>query len=77
LNAWLVTAFSGHAWVRAQNPVVLDDGSEPRPDFSLLRPHWDGYLEEHPRPADIFLLIEVSDTSLAFDRGPNTNRANH
>jgi len=70
LNVWLVTAFSGRAWVRVRNPVVLDDGSEPQPDFALLRPHWDGYPAEHPRPPDIFLLIEVSDTSLAFDRGP-------
>lgn len=64
----LVTAFAGRARVRCQEPVVLDDGSEPQPDFALVRRPWSGYPNEHPGPADIFLLIEVSDSSLDFDR---------
>ncbi len=55
------------ALVDAQNPVVLGDLSEPQPDLALLRPRSDFYAE-HPRPEDILLLIEVADTSLAYDR---------
>ncbi|MCP3958773.1 MAG: Uma2 family endonuclease [bacterium] len=55
------------ALVDAQNPVVLGDISEPQPNLALLRPGPDFYAE-HPRPEDILLLIEVADTSLAYDR---------
>ena len=64
----LVKAFSGRAQVRCQGPVVLDEGSEPHPDFALVRRPWRGYPHTHPEPGDIFLLIEVADSSLAFDR---------
>ncbi len=56
------------ALVDAQDPVVLGDISEPQPDLTLLRPSPDFYASEHPRPGDILLLIEVADTSLAYDR---------
>jgi hypothetical protein len=68
LNELLVTAFAGRARVRVQSPVVLDDGSEPQPDLALLRWPWRGHPQSHPEPDGIFLLIEVSDSSLNFDR---------
>jgi Uma2 family endonuclease len=68
LNELLVMAFAGRARIRCQDPVVLDDGSEPQPDFALVRRPWRGYPHTHPEPDDIFLLIEVADTSLDFDR---------
>ncbi len=68
LNALLVTAFAGRALVRCQDPVVLDDGSEPQPDFALVQRPWRGYPHTHPGPDDIFLLVEVADSSLDFDR---------
>ncbi len=68
LNELLVTGFAGRARIRCQNPVVLDDGSEPQPDFALVRRPWRGYPATHPGPDDIFLLIEVADSSLDFDR---------
>lgn len=68
LNELLVTGFAGRAQVRCQNPVVLDDGSEPQPDFALVRRPWRGYPHAHPEAADIFLLMEVADSSLDFDR---------
>ena len=46
----------------------LDDQSEPEPDFLLLKPSADDYTGRHPQPDDVFLLIEVSDTTLAYDR---------
>ena len=64
----LVKGFAGRAQVRCQDPVVLDDGSEPQPDFALVRRPWRGYPHAHPEPEDIFLLIEVADSSLDFDR---------
>jgi Uma2 family endonuclease len=64
----LFTAVAGRARVRCQDPVVLDDGSEPQPDIALVRRPWRGYPHTHPGPDDIFLLIEVADTSLDFDR---------
>jgi Uma2 family endonuclease len=56
------------ALVDSQNPIVLDDHSEPQPDLILLRPRADYYLNEHPRAQDVLLLIEVSDSTAQFDR---------
>jgi Uma2 family endonuclease len=68
LNAILTVAGQGR-WVTAvQNPVHLSDHSEPQPDLLLLKPSSDGYRKRHPQPEDVYLLIEVSDTSLATDR---------
>ena len=69
LTELLVMAAVGQAVVRVQNPIVLDDTSEPQPDFTLLRRPWHGYPNEHPRPPDVYLLVEVADSSLAFDLG--------
>jgi Uma2 family endonuclease len=54
--------------VSAQDPVRLDDYSEPQPDIALLRPRADFYANAHPAPADVLLLIEVADTSFDYDR---------
>jgi Uma2 family endonuclease len=56
------------AVVRIQNPVRLGPRSEPVPDLSLLRPRPRGYAEAHPMPEDVFLVLEVADTSVAYDR---------
>lgn len=69
LTEQLVTAIAGRAGVRVQNPIELDDGTEPQPDIVLVRRPWRGYPNAHPRPGDIFLLIEVADTSLETDSG--------
>lgn len=57
------------ALVSVQDPLRLSDRSEPVPDLMLLRPRADFYASAHPTAADVFLLIEVSDTTLAYDRG--------
>ena len=54
--------------VRVQNPVVLNRHTEPQPDLSILRRRDDFYAERHPRPADLLLVVEVADTSGAYDR---------
>jgi len=58
----------GKAIVRTQNPIVLDDYSEPQPDITLLRLRPDFYRKAHPGPDDILLVIEVADTTLHYDR---------
>jgi Uma2 family endonuclease len=65
----LITAVTGRAGVRVQNPVDLNDRTEVQPDIALVRRPWQGYPAAHPGPIDIFLLIEVADTSLQTDRG--------
>lgn len=55
-------------YVRSQNPVILDDYSEPEPDIVLAEPPREKYLEKHPTPEDILLVIEISDSTLGRDR---------
>ena len=50
-----------------QNPILLAD-SEPEPDVALLRPRDDYYASGKPQAADVLLAVEVSDTSLDYDR---------
>ncbi len=58
----------GRYLVTVQNPLHLDEHSEPEPDLMLLRPQPGDYTDRHPAPTDVFLLIEVADTSLHYDR---------
>lgn len=55
-------------YVRNQNPIWLDEISEPEPDIVLAVPPLDNYFEKHPTPAEIYLILEVSDSTLSFDR---------
>ncbi len=55
------------AIVDVQNPVVLGEHDAPQPDVVLLKPRPDAY-PRHPRATDILLVIEVADTTLAYDR---------
>jgi Uma2 family endonuclease len=65
----LFTCFPQGRWLLAvQNPVRLDDYFEPQPDLMLLKPVADDYRSRHPGPEDVFLLIEVSDSTLETDR---------
>jgi MEMO1 family protein len=64
----LFTILSRDRWlVWPQNPLRLDDHSEPEPDVMLLKPSPDDYTTRHPRPEDVFLLVEVSDASVTTD----------
>lgn len=68
LSGLLAYAVGKQAIVRVQNPVVLDEHTELQPDIMLLRPNSNHYLNAHPRPEDVLLLIEVSDSTVQFDR---------
>jgi Uma2 family endonuclease len=54
--------------ISVQNPVRLDDGSEPQPDVAVLRPRPEEYETSVPCAADVLLVIEVAESSLADDR---------
>jgi Uma2 family endonuclease len=54
--------------ISVQNPIRLDDFSEPQPDLALLRPRADFYAAQHPLPADVLVVVEVADTSADYDR---------
>jgi Uma2 family endonuclease len=53
--------------VRVQMPVALDDQSEPEPDVAVVPGAWTDYHSDHPARAA--LVVEIAETSLAFDRG--------
>ena len=69
---WLTQTFfdalNRRAIVRVQNPVRISDLSELQPDVTLLRWREDFYRNAHPTPDDVVLMIEVSDTTAAWDR---------
>lgn len=56
------------ALISVQDPILLNDRSEPEPDVTLVAGPDTKYLEHHPAPNDIFLVLEIADSSLAFDR---------
>ena len=66
LTRLLVRAVGDEAIVSVQNPVRLDEHNEPQPDLAVIRAR--SYRESLPTPEDVLLLIEVSDTTLAYDR---------
>ncbi len=69
LNALLSRLLGQRAIVGVQDPLQLSNYSEPQPDITVLKFRDDYYAERHPMPEDTLLLIEVADTTLAYDRG--------
>lgn len=68
LNALFTEILGRKVIVSVQDPILLSTYSEPQPDLCLLRPRADFYADEHPSPADVFLVVEVADTSVGYDR---------
>jgi len=65
---WLLVRGVGDAAiVSVQNPVRLDEHTEPQPDLTVIRTR--DYRRSLHGPEDALLLIEVSDTTLRYDRG--------
>jgi Uma2 family endonuclease len=54
--------------VWSQNPIQLEHSTLPQPDVALLRQREDFYDKAYPKPADVLLVVELADTSLAYDR---------
>ena len=69
--AALQAAYGDGFNVSMQVPVVLNDGSKPEPDVLVLTGSYRDYDMRHPDPAsEIVVAAEISETSLAYDRGP-------
>ncbi|MBI5876886.1 MAG: Uma2 family endonuclease [Chloroflexi bacterium] len=68
LTELLIEVVARAAIIWTQNPVRLNDFSEPQPDVAVLRRDESRYAGALPVPTDIQVLIEVSDTSLEVDR---------
>jgi Uma2 family endonuclease len=68
INMLFSQSLSGQAIISVQNPIRLSGLSEPQPDIAIWRPRSDFYRGGLAEPKDIMLVVEVSDTTLAFDR---------
>jgi Uma2 family endonuclease len=68
LTEIFAAASKGRWQTRVQNPLRLDENSEPQPDLLLVKPTRDFYRKRHPQPEDVFLLVEVSDSTLEMDQ---------
>jgi len=69
LTALFSARLGAEVLVSVQNPLLLrTEASEPQPDVVLLRPRTDFYTRDHPEAHDVYLVIEVADTSVAADR---------
>jgi Uma2 family endonuclease len=67
-NKYLSKLLGNRAEVRIQSPITLGDDSEPEPDIAVVFTNINEYADRHPAPTDIYLLIEVADTTLTKDR---------
>jgi Uma2 family endonuclease len=68
LTELFVLGLSARAIVRVQSPIRLGNSSEPQPDVAILRRRSDFYANAHPQAQDVLALVEVSDTTVEFDR---------
>jgi len=64
----LIAALGSTAIVRVQDPVVLNNNSEPEPDIAVCFPVPDKYKSAHPTADQVLLVIEVAESSLTHDR---------
>ena len=73
LSSLVARAFAdGQVHVRVQGSLRLDRHNEPQPALMLLRPRADFYRSGHPTAADVLLLVEIADSSLAYDAAPSS-----
>lgn len=63
----LETSLGDRALVRLQDPIALDPYSEPEPDLAVVQPSPSFYADRHPQPAEVYVLIEVADSSIDRD----------
>lgn len=68
LNDFLARRIDANYIVRIQNPIVVGDLSEPQPDIAVVARREDFYRDGHPTGKDVALVIEVCDSTVAFDR---------
>ena len=64
----LYESIGKQAEIRVQEPIILSSNSEPEPDLVIAKKKPDNYLSAHPTVEDIILVIEISDSTLQYDR---------
>ncbi len=64
----LLNLIGDRADVQSQDPITLPNNTEPEPDLVIARLREDNYINSHPTPAEIILVIEVADSTLNLDR---------
>jgi len=69
LHDWLARVLPVGYYRNSQEPVTLPT-SESEPDNSVIRGQRRMFVKHHPHAADAVLFVEVSETTLAHDRGP-------
>ncbi|MEL7220114.1 MAG: Uma2 family endonuclease [Bacteroidota bacterium] len=69
LNEWFFQTLKRAYIIRVQDPIVLDNLSEPEPDIVIAKRKADYYAQGLPKPEDVRLIVEVADSSLAKDKG--------
>ncbi|BAZ86229.1 Uma2 family endonuclease [Dolichospermum compactum] len=66
-NKLLQKRLENQAWIAIQDPVKLNERSEPEPDIAVVKIDPLDYADHHPTPTEIYLIIEVADSSLKLD----------
>ena len=64
----LISRLAGKVNVRIQNPIRLGRYTEPQPDLVVARRRTDYYAHRHPEAGDVLFVVEVADSSLAYDQ---------
>ena len=81
-HAWIVNRLArrlfarlaDRVYVSVQNPLRLDEHTEPQPDLVVARGGEDDYADRHLEAGDVLLVIEVADSSLRYDRAEKMPR---
>ena len=68
LSKLLERQIGNNALISTQNPIHISERNEPEPDITILKMRDDFYTTSHPVPSDVLILIEVSASTLGFDR---------
>jgi len=68
INRFFTSNFNENTLVSIQNPIMLGDYSQPEPDIALLKLKSDFYQNQIPGADDILLVMEVANSSLAYDQ---------
>ena len=67
-SQYFILLFKEKVQVSVQLPVRLSEFNEPEPDLAFLKPRQDFYKTRHPGAADVFMILEISDSSHNYDR---------
>jgi len=72
LNRMFIQQLGDQATISIQNPLQIDKENEPEPDIVVAKFRKDGYSKKRINPKDTYLIIEVADSSLKYDRSVKT-----